>query len=181
MRVCSTCGIGKTIDNYYVSDKHADGYWVRCKDCHHALTKKYRETRKAEIYARDQEWRKANPEKIREYNRRSKERNPEGLAENTRRWQRNNPDRVREFSHRRRTRKKNNGIYKITQRELDRLYASPCAYCGSRENITLDHVVPISKGGTHGVGNIVPACRFCNFSKRDRLLIEWRIWKSRGR
>jgi 5-methylcytosine-specific restriction endonuclease McrA len=49
-----------------------------------------------------------------------------------------------------------------------------CFYCASRPATTLDHVIPLNRGGTNYEGNLVPACRSCNSSKRDWLLIEWR-------
>lgn len=39
-----------------------------------------------------------------------------------------------------------------------------------QDEATIDHVVPISKGGSHKYENIVAACRYCNTSKGDRLL-----------
>lgn len=41
-----------------------------------------------------------------------------------------------------------------------------CAYCGRRVKLTMDHVTPISKGGSHTVQNVVPACISCNCRKR---------------
>lgn len=50
-----------------------------------------------------------------------------------------------------------------------------CAYCGERtEKLTRDHVVPLSRGGTHSIGNILPACWPCNSSKRASTLTEWK-------
>jgi len=52
-----------------------------------------------------------------------------------------------------------------------------CAYCGvSGEDLHIEHVVPISKGGPHALGNIIPACQRCNFSKRDH---DAEIWYRR--
>ena len=49
-----------------------------------------------------------------------------------------------------------------------------CFYCGGGGGtLTMDHVVPLSKGGHHSVGNVVAACWPCNSSKRDMLLSEW--------
>jgi 5-methylcytosine-specific restriction endonuclease McrA len=48
-----------------------------------------------------------------------------------------------------------------------------CIYCGSKENITIEHLIPISKGGTHEVYNLFPACRKCNSSKHAQDWIEW--------
>ena len=40
-----------------------------------------------------------------------------------------------------------------------------CVYCGSSENLTIDHVRPKSKGGTDTADNCVTACRPCNQAK----------------
>jgi 5-methylcytosine-specific restriction endonuclease McrA len=46
-------------------------------------------------------------------------------------------------------------------------YGSRCVYCGQRsERLTQDHIIPLSKGGTHTVQNVVPACRSCNSKKQ---------------
>lgn len=43
-----------------------------------------------------------------------------------------------------------------------------CFYCG-QEATTIDHVIPISKGGISSIDNCVPACNRCNSGKRDRI------------
>jgi 5-methylcytosine-specific restriction endonuclease McrA len=46
-----------------------------------------------------------------------------------------------------------------------------CAYCGATGcKLTIDHVIPISKGGVHAAHNVVPACKPCNDSKKDSIL-----------
>ena len=48
-----------------------------------------------------------------------------------------------------------------------------CSYCGcklSLKTATLDHVIPISKGGAHVPDNCTTACRPCNSSKKDKVL-----------
>ncbi len=44
-----------------------------------------------------------------------------------------------------------------------------CQYCGDREDLTFDHVVPRSKGGHTTWENVVAACSPCNLRKGDRL------------
>ncbi len=54
------------------------------------------------------------------------------------------------------------------------LYSHRCAYCGAEDcELTVDHVVPISRGGDHDIDNVVPACGSCNSSKGDQILTEW--------
>ena len=48
-----------------------------------------------------------------------------------------------------------------------------CVYCGSEQNLSLDHVIPQSKGGSHEPENLVCCCKSCNSSKRDRTPEEW--------
>lgn len=51
-----------------------------------------------------------------------------------------------------------------------------CAYCSGPAE-TVDHVIPLIRGGTNYEGNLVPCCLACNVKKSDRLLIEWRLSK----
>lgn len=51
-----------------------------------------------------------------------------------------------------------------------------CLYCGKalrRGRATLDHLVPLVRGGRHTRDNLVLSCRSCNEAKRDRTLDEW--------
>lgn len=43
-----------------------------------------------------------------------------------------------------------------------------CFYCGSKENLTVDHVIPSSRGGLDDDNNLVTACRTCNAKKSDK-------------
>ncbi len=45
-----------------------------------------------------------------------------------------------------------------------------CQYCGSRGELTFDHVVPRSRGGTTNWGNVVAACSPCNLRKGSKTL-----------
>lgn len=48
-----------------------------------------------------------------------------------------------------------------------------CTYCGSVENLALDHFIPKSAGGLDTGDNLVPACRSCNSSKGKSDVLEW--------
>jgi len=59
---------------------------------------------------------------------------------------------------------------------LRRINRGVCYYCKrevGREQLTMDHVVPLSRGGKSKKGNIVPACKECNNKKKYLLPIEW--------
>jgi 5-methylcytosine-specific restriction endonuclease McrA len=58
---------------------------------------------------------------------------------------------------------------KITRRAVFARDGWACQYCGSRANLTVDHVIPRSKGGSSNWENIVASCAPCNRRKGDRL------------
>ncbi|HEY9618315.1 MAG TPA: HNH endonuclease [Microcoleaceae cyanobacterium] len=60
----------------------------------------------------------------------------------------------------------------VSRREVFRRDHYTCQYCGSTKRLTLDHVIPRSKGGSHTWDNVVAACEKCNSAKGDRLLHE---------
>jgi 5-methylcytosine-specific restriction endonuclease McrA len=61
-------------------------------------------------------------------------------------------------------------------REQFKLFGDCCAYCGKSESdemLHIDHFIAVSKGGTHVLENLVPACKSCNFSKRNHHPEDW--------
>jgi hypothetical protein len=44
-----------------------------------------------------------------------------------------------------------------------------CLKCGSVEKLTIDHIIPITKGGTDFISNLQTLCLFCNISKSNRI------------
>ena len=57
-----------------------------------------------------------------------------------------------------------------------RLAQGRCHYCGgdfNPEELTMDHLVPVSRGGKASRNNVVPACKECNSRKKYLLPMEW--------
>jgi 5-methylcytosine-specific restriction endonuclease McrA len=51
-----------------------------------------------------------------------------------------------------------------------------CYYCNGRfpaAALTMDHIVPVARGGKSTKGNVVPACKACNNQKKQLLPMEW--------
>ena len=58
----------------------------------------------------------------------------------------------------------------------NRIALGRCHYCGEKfppEELTMDHLVPVSRGGKASRNNVVPACKECNSRKKYLLPIEW--------
>ena len=66
--------------------------------------------------------------------------------------------------HNRRRRRQISG-YKTVFNELGLRYKFKCANCEATENLTIDHIKPVSKGGTDDPSNLQLLCKSCNSSK----------------
>lgn len=95
-----------------------------------------------------------------------------------REWRRRNPISTANHRHTRRSKERSG---RITTRDWNRALNRTngcCYYCGERAPLTMEHVVPLSRGGLHTIGNVVPACGPCNYTKSSRFVIEWRSRKA---
>ena len=63
----------------------------------------------------------------------------------------------------------------VNRREVLKRDEHTCQYCGSKRNLTLDHVLPRSKGGQHTWENVVAACAPCNSQKGSQLLTQTKL------
>ncbi|MBI3031068.1 MAG: HNH endonuclease [Candidatus Rokubacteria bacterium] len=57
-----------------------------------------------------------------------------------------------------------------------RIEGGRCHYCGRQvgsRGLTMDHIVPLIRGGRSSRGNLVPACKECNNKKKSLLPVEW--------
>lgn len=166
----------------------------RCKPCKSAREIEYnREWRRknpgyhSEYNAR---WRERNPEACRAYALEYRMKNPEFVKATYERWAANNPDyarkwvaanreRARETVRRRRARVRNAPTFDVSERDIKRMLArhgGKCAYCSISlaDGYHVDHVLPVSLGGSNSIGNLAPACATCNVSKSNYFLSEWR-------
>lgn len=102
----------------------------------------------------------------------------------TKMWRTQNPERAAvaiENSWRSRAARRRGGFGSHTVPEWQELlssYADMCAYCLEPAE-SRDHVVPLSRGGSDDIDNLVPACLTCNKSKNDKPLLLWLLNRPR--
>ena len=59
---------------------------------------------------------------------------------------------------------------------LQKIAAAVCYYCRSvykPKDLTMDHIIPLARGGRSTKDNLVPCCKDCNSRKKTLLPIEW--------
>jgi 5-methylcytosine-specific restriction endonuclease McrA len=156
-----------------------------------AHARKTRQKNRLKANARSRSWYRRNLERARASARRKAARryatNPETSQAASRLWKHvhnaevlqyakdyaaEHPEVARATSRRRRARKKAAPVCDFTAaqwRALCKAVGYRCAYCGKRfpfKQLTQDHITPLSKGGSHTLSNIIPACASCNSSKK---------------
>jgi 5-methylcytosine-specific restriction endonuclease McrA len=122
----------------------------------------------------------ANTERILAANKKRRDENKEHVLEIERASRNKNKDknRLRKNANQSiRNRLITSSNYVILYKDLKRVYSNPCFNCGSMKNQSLDHKIPLSKGGEHKIGNIMTLCQPCNASKHARTIMEWRLNK----
>lgn len=166
VKKCRTCKIEKPADQFAKDLSRRDGLQFICTECrsaYHRANRDFINPRKRENTAK---WNAANPDRLKAANARYRAANPERFAE---------IHRVAET--RRNTRKANLPTFVISEKDRRRLLSSPCAIDGClNADIEIDHVIPISRGGSHGRGNFQSLCASHNRSKGAKFWIEFRVY-----
>lgn len=165
---CSGCQENKLAapDYFHRSKKEKDGLSTRCKVC----ACEYHQRNKEVLIERAKQWQRANPKRASEIWKRSYRRNEEEVKKRESTWRKQNPEAARAKGSRRRARKLNSeGSYTADEwKALCDYYGNKCLACGKPEKLTVDHVVPLSKGGRNDISNIQPLCKSCNSKKRTK-------------
>ncbi len=182
--MCSKCG-GQ--GPFRKDASHPDGlssWCIACRKTRERLSRladpekkaahdrKYYEHNGERVRKRTTAWVAANPEKHKKTSKASsrawRDRNPEKHRAQLKAWRNSDPANNAETERRRRARKLGCEVRFSLQewRSVLDVFGHACAYClRTDRKLTQDHVVPLSKGGAHADGNIVPACKSCNSSK----------------
>lgn len=161
------------LDLFAKNKAKKDGLQNYCRKCGYEASKKYASTHKKEAVQRSLRYKANNPEKVRLSRAKTRIKRVEYDKAYRQKYAIHYRHRHAERMHVRRARMQNNGVFLITNKELKRLYGGSCFYCHKVGKMTIDHVVPISRGGRHSIGNLVSACKPCNSSKHDKFITEW--------
>lgn len=62
---------------------------------------------------------------------------------------------------------------RLWRQQIRERWDCKCAYCGSEDNITIDHIIPQSKGGMDFTKNVICCCHSCN---QDKSHAPWEEW-----
>ena len=116
-----------------------------------------------------------NKDKISECKKKYRSENLKKIKEQHKKYQLKNLHKFRMYHHTRKALELSLPSTLTTQEwgNIKNSFKNKCAYCGLESPLAQEHFLALSKGGGYVAGNIVPACRSCNSSKRDKEFTEW--------
>ena len=170
-KTCNRCGLVKPAIEFRSHRRtDGDGYYNQCQECERAYHRSVHESRKeyqrnyiaanrGRVYATQKAWKVRNRDHCLAW-RREHDKRPK--------WRLYN----RVQQHRRRVGKDTT----VTTEQIQELMGrqTKCYYCGkpfnTKRKATIEHVIPLSKGGAHDISNIVLACGPCNFKKQNKIV-----------
>lgn len=112
-------------------------------------------------------WRKAHPEKRNADRRLYYRRHRDQVLAQSAEYHREHPEvgRARWQNYRARRASAAGSFTPSEWLALVETYGGVCAYCGAAGPLEADHRIPLARGGTNDIANILPACRSCNARK----------------
>lgn len=175
-RTCTACNKRQPIDEFDIDVTASRGRRSQCKAC-----------RSEKMRA----WYDRNQERQQDRARARRERDAEVIrARDSARYERDKPKRLAlavEHSHLRRAREAGVPIERgITVEKLREMHGDLCGYCGvemsfeiltggarNPRRATIEHILPLTRGGAHTLANTILCCWDCNARKKNRTVEEW--------
>lgn len=143
-KTCTKCNKLKSFNDYNKNKRKKYGVASQCKEC----LKEYRERTKEEKEKYQKIYRKQNVEKINQHKLRCNQR--------------------------RRHQNKISGYTEEQWNECMKFFNYKCAYTGkSMKQVSVEHIIPISKNGTTYIWNLIPCELSINISKGNKDLEKW--------
>lgn len=191
MKVCTRCRTEKSLDDFGVGP-NADGRRQPCKQCR--AEQRRDPTEKSKQIARYRKWVAANRQHVRDYHRKWELARLVEVRRRQREWYAKPENRAKasrrarafaaahpEHAHAKRVnakakRRARGVVAKITKAQMAELVQRDrrCYLCGepnNRHTRSVDHVIPLAKGGKHVVENLRVVHMVCNLRKRDRMVL----------
>lgn len=204
LKTCTKCGIAKpaTLEFFFKDSRLKSGLTAACKSCVYATNRKYQKTNPDKVTQQRQKWRNENREHVNAESRKQQLKHRERIAATKKRYVDKNKERVRakqkEWRENNRKHVSQQALIHVANRRARKeslpntftnqewlacleYFNHCCAYCGCQKGfwnpIQMEHFIPVTSGGGFTKENIIPACKSCNASKKDKPALKWLIEK----
>ena len=186
---CTQCKVSKPLDGFPPDKRNPDGKQAKCRECRAANQReyikkyperkveqghRYRQTHQEQIRDRKRTWSAENRERLNQLSAEWRKNNRERRNTIVRAYRARNPESYRITKHRYLARRRNAEGYCSRDEWVSILHRySPdgrCLACGKQRPPTMDHIVPLSIGGTNYPENLQPLCSNCNSTKGKKVI-----------
>lgn len=173
---CTKCGETKPVSAFHRDARAPKGFASSCKACRTAQSAAYYADNRDDRLAQVMDYREKNRDLVR--------------AQDLARYERHKEKRIAlvlEREHIRRALMKQNGWEPgVTRPALRKIHGDDCRYCGitmtfspfngyEPARATIEHILPLSRGGSHTFDNACLCCWQCNVRKNAKTLDEWEV------
>lgn len=178
-KICRVCLKELPLAQFYARPDSPDGLRNDCKDCtknrsHQSAERNVEKRReymkqyaeKNRLHLNTEARRRAETNSRKLYFRRYRVINKPTVQKNEQRYRQNNRHKEVARRHARRAMP----LTDQAREYIAILQNDPCSYCGTAGG-TIDHIIPVAKGGTNDWDNLTAACLSCNSKKHDRHLL----------
>jgi 5-methylcytosine-specific restriction endonuclease McrA len=159
-------------------------YWrnwrTQNKESEIKRSRNFYKNNKSQILIQKKKIREADLDKYIKRSKLHRDKNAEQIKNNAKKWRERNAEKVRAYASLNKAKRRSAKQFVVTANEIIAIKSKPCYECGETKNIHIDHVFPISKGGNHSIGNLMPLCAKCNLSKGSKTYMEWKLWKAKN-
>lgn len=192
LKVCSKCGRVLPVEQFSKDKNRKDGLYGRCKECGKQYNQEnkekkqqynkqyYQENREQRLQHQNQYYQE-NSEKRQQYDKQYYREHKLEKQQHQQQYHQTPQGQIVRFNGYARRRKREGeqgaGINKEQWLEMMQFFDWKCAYSGIsisiKNNRSIDHIIPLVKGGEHEVWNCVPMDKSLNKSKNDKDIMEW--------
>ena len=189
---CCHCKEELSLDSFQKNRAAPDGLQYRCKKCMSIASKACRARRGHLWLEKTDPWDKRSESNRLQANARARVRrakSPEKERAQNRRWRQSNPFVVSMTAARNRSRdlgvdstltaEEWKGVVQTANFICHICGNEVCFEIGSPNRLSLDHILPLSRGGTNVKENVAPAHNRCNKARSDMTMSEFDVWLSK--
>ena len=163
-----------------IAQKYRENNRNRINSVNREYARKRRQEPQVRKHCREytKQYAKNHPEIIKERRRIYYYKDLEKTRERKRIWYHSNLEKVRRYKHNRRVNTLCAGEFNadLWKAKLE-MMGNKCVYCGSKDEIQCDHIIPISKGGNNHIDNLQPLCKSCNCVKSDKIIMQYVVYR----
>lgn len=172
--LCKACSRRRANAFYQAKPEHARDYQRRHRAERREWERNYWSANRQRKAEKDRRYRLAHPEKEIAHRRAYYLANKEKVKAQLRAWHQAHPEYIARHTLKKNMRRRGVPLDRQARNYVDILHNDPCCYCGSTKHpIVIDHIIPVSHGGTSVWDNLTAACPDCNYLKSNKSLLQF--------